>query len=78
MSFNSRGCSLFSFQRRVAFVAEFLARGYPDVALGAESVPFLRMQQKASAYLTIPLTHLILGLTMGALGHKILQIAALG
>jgi hypothetical protein len=59
-------------------MAELLAMGDPDAALGAESVPSLRMQQKTPAYLTIPLTQLIFGLTMGALGHINLQVAALG
>jgi hypothetical protein len=36
------------------------------------------MQQKASAHLTIPLTGIVFGPTMGALGHINLQTAALG
>jgi hypothetical protein len=59
-------------------MAELLAVGDPDTALGAESVPGLRMQQKTSAYLTIPLALSVFGLTMRALGHIILHVAALG
>jgi hypothetical protein len=58
-------------------MAEFLALGDPDVALGAKSVPSLRMQQIAPAFLTIPLALFVFGLTMGALGHMDLQIEAL-
>jgi hypothetical protein len=58
-------------------MAEFLAVGDPDVALGAKSVPGLRMQQKTPADLTIPLALFVFGLTMGTLGHMNLQTEAL-
>ena len=50
-------------------MAELLARRDPDPALGAEGIPFFRMQQKTAAHTAITLPLLILGLAMGALGH---------
>jgi hypothetical protein len=49
-------------------MAELLAMGDSDAALGAESVPGLRMQQIAPTNLTIPLTFFEFGLTMGHWG----------
>jgi hypothetical protein len=58
-------------------MAEFLALGNSDAALGAKSVPGFRMQQIAPTNFTIPLTFFEIGLTMGALGHLDLQSATL-
>jgi hypothetical protein len=55
-------------------MAEILARGYPDAALGAEGVASLRMEQITAAYLAIPLSLFRFGLAMGALGHMDLHI----
>ena len=67
-----------SFQRRVTFMAELLARRDPDPALGAKGISFFRMQQKTAAHTAITLPFVIFGLAMGALGHDLPPCSQVG